>query len=468
MDAACGQFPHEHFEELPQDEQCLFLNVTAPSSSQSSSSLPVLVFLHGGAFFLGSASRPYYSPLNLLSHSLHTNRPFILVSVNYRLGALGFLHSPHASSLVPPNNGLHDQLRAFEWIHSHIGGFGGDSSRITALGQSAGSESLSLHTISSNPMPLFKQMICLSGSPVTMPCKTPPEHQTNFLTLAEKAGIKNIPNKTSTAIAEEIIKAPISTIRDLSFVGAPCSSSEVLPYDKPTMALARSKPVSSVPWLQRAIYSSATYDGGVSYNILHSSKKDNASTFIENVRSQMSDSGAEELLSLYEIKENDGDEDTLRKICQFESDIGFWAGSWAQVIGSNSKERYFQIFDLKNPFDKGGALPKEKFATHTWDIVSLLGAYDEMLDEKKLGVVKEWRDRILRFVVEEDAPWELWHDEDGKALRVADQGVSVEEKGSYLDENEGRRKRLLAIAEKEKGEEGWDFLWEGVCRQWLD
>lgn len=133
---------------------------------------------------------------------------------------------PH---IFPPNNALHDQLRAFDWIHQNIAGFGGDPDRITALGQSAGSMSLALHSISANPDPLFQQIVCLSGSPVTMPSKSPARYDETFSSLAEKLGVQDIPKKNATEFAHEFTHAQLEKIRDLSYVGAPCTSSEILP-----------------------------------------------------------------------------------------------------------------------------------------------------------------------------------------------------------------------------------------------
>ncbi|KAI1609734.1 Alpha/Beta hydrolase protein [Exophiala viscosa] len=470
LDADCNQFPHAGFQEQPQSEHCLYLNITTPVASQDSSQpLPVVVFLHGGAFFLGSSTRPYYTPVNFLAHALRTDRLHVFISVNYRLGALGFLHSPEAGSLISPNNGLHDQVRAFEWIHRNVSGFNGDPERITAIGQSAGAESLSLHAISSNPTALFKQMVALSGSPVTMPCKTPSQHQGNFLSLALKLGIQDIEQKSSAEIAQEFIHAPISKIRDLAFVGAPCSSSETLPYNHPTMSLVDSRPTSSVTWIERAIYSSATFDGGISYNILVKSRNDIAKTFIQTAQESMTTAGATELLGLYGINDSDSDTDALEKICQFESDIGFFSASLAQVQGSSARKKYLQIFDLKNPFDEGGALPKNKFATHTWDIVALLGCYDDLMDKKQVQVIQHWRSRLLDFVYEkDDGIWAEWDEQKGTALKVTAEGLHMQGKREYMGEDGGRRKKLLKIAEREKGSEGRDFLWEGVCRKWLD
>ncbi len=177
MDTEANQFPHSGFKEQPQSEDCLFLNITKPTSlshtpspspssgSGSSSGLPVVVFLHGGAFFLGSSSRPYCSPLNFLTRSIETNHQVIFISINYRPSTLGFLSSPDVVPdsdhfLLPPNNRLHDQFRAFEWIHRNVGGLGGAPSRITAIGQSAGGMSLALHSISGNEtIPSFRQMV---------------------------------------------------------------------------------------------------------------------------------------------------------------------------------------------------------------------------------------------------------------------------------------------------------------------
>lgn len=453
-DAKGNQFPHDGFKEQPQSEVCLSLNITVPTSMKAA--LPVVVFIHGGAFFLGSSSRPYYSPINFLSRAVHTDRPVVFVAINYRLSALGFLHSPEATDILPPNNALHDQLGAFEWIHRNIAGFGGDPARITAIGQSAGGMSLALHSVSGNPDTLFQQMICLSGTPVTMPSKTPQQYHETFLSLAGKLKLSG----TTAEMAQGFIDAPVDKIRDLSYVGAPCCSSELLPYAHPSMAQTHNK----ASWLKRAIYSSATYDGGVSYNML-TSRKGSAMSFIKIARNVLSTGGAEQLLALYNITEDDDDKDALEKICQFESDIGFFCASQAQAANSPAAQSYLQLYDLKNPFDAGGHLAKDKFATHTWDIVSLLGCYDDLVEDK-LAVIQDWRDKLLGFIYG-DEPWDEY-DKDGRALRVDHRGIAVETVEGYMGEDHGRRKRLVDLAEREKGVDGRDLLWEGVCRKWLD
>ena len=151
MDCKGNQFPEDLVECYKEDqsEDCLKLKITKPESATPTSRLPVLVFVHGGAFFIGSGTRPYYEPTTLCEASLRSNTPHIFVSINYRLGALGFFHSPEADNLMPANNGLHIQRLAFQWIRRYIGGFGGDIDNITAMGQSAGGMSLTIHNLSS-------------------------------------------------------------------------------------------------------------------------------------------------------------------------------------------------------------------------------------------------------------------------------------------------------------------------------
>lgn len=110
MDCKGNQFPEDIMEgyKEEQSEDCLRLNITMPDSATPTSSLPVLVFVHGGAFFIGSSTRPYYDPTTLCEAALRNQTPHIFVSINYRLGALGFFHSPETADLMPANNGLHD------------------------------------------------------------------------------------------------------------------------------------------------------------------------------------------------------------------------------------------------------------------------------------------------------------------------------------------------------------------------
>ncbi|KAK8750430.1 hypothetical protein OTU49_014823 [Cherax quadricarinatus] len=142
------------------DEDCLFLNVYTPylpdelEQKHNGTLLPVMLFIHGGAFISGDAS--LYTPTKLL------DRDVILVVIHYRLGSLGFFSLDNDDA--PGNAGLWDQITAMQWVKDNIEGFGGDSSRVTIFGESAGSASVNYHLIIEKSRGLFHGVIGESGS----------------------------------------------------------------------------------------------------------------------------------------------------------------------------------------------------------------------------------------------------------------------------------------------------------------
>jgi para-nitrobenzyl esterase len=141
-------------------EDCLYLNLWTPAHA-ASERLPVLVFIHGGGFSEGSVSVPLYDGAALARQKL------VVVTINYRLGALGFLAHPaltqesehHASG----NYGLMDQVAALRWVRANVAAFGGDPNRVTIAGQSAGAMSAYLLTVSPLAKGLFQRAIIESG-----------------------------------------------------------------------------------------------------------------------------------------------------------------------------------------------------------------------------------------------------------------------------------------------------------------
>jgi para-nitrobenzyl esterase len=120
-----------------QDEDCLYLNVWTPGCDDARR--PVLVWIHGGAFVFGSGSTPWYHGGRFAQHGV------VLVTLNYRLGPLGFLHlgDLFGDALAGSGNaGLLDQVAALEWVRENIAAFGGDPDRVTMFGESAGAASV--------------------------------------------------------------------------------------------------------------------------------------------------------------------------------------------------------------------------------------------------------------------------------------------------------------------------------------
>lgn len=119
------------------DEDCLYLNIWRPIGHDYSHPLPVLVWFYGGAFIHGGSAKLEYNGQYL------SEKGVVVVSFNYRLGALGFLVSVRDG--LYGNYGLEDQRVALEWISTNIKMFGGDPSKITLFGESAGAMSIGLH-----------------------------------------------------------------------------------------------------------------------------------------------------------------------------------------------------------------------------------------------------------------------------------------------------------------------------------
>ncbi|KAF5352029.1 hypothetical protein D9758_009418 [Tetrapyrgos nigripes] len=121
-------------------EDCLFLNVFTPVSTTPEDQLPVLMWIHGGGFQSGSSK--HFDPVALMQSSA---KPFVFVSIQYRLGDFGFLAGSEIEADGDLNAGLLDQRAAMRWTQQYIGLFGGDSSRVTIWGQSGGAGSVEFH-----------------------------------------------------------------------------------------------------------------------------------------------------------------------------------------------------------------------------------------------------------------------------------------------------------------------------------
>ncbi|XP_032021402.2 bile salt-activated lipase [Hylobates moloch] len=145
------------------DEDCLYLNIWVPQDrKQVSRDLPVMIWIYGGAFLMGSGHGA-----NFLNNYLYdgeeiaTRGNVIVVTFNYRVGPLGFLSTGDAN--LPGNYGLRDQHMAIAWVKRNIAAFGGDPNNITLFGESAGGASVSLQTLSPYNKGLIRRAISQSG-----------------------------------------------------------------------------------------------------------------------------------------------------------------------------------------------------------------------------------------------------------------------------------------------------------------
>ncbi|KAK7873003.1 hypothetical protein R5R35_000303 [Gryllus longicercus] len=158
-------------------EDCLYLNVYTPIlPMRGFELLPVMVWFHGGGFASGSGTPGLYGPDYLITENV------ILVTVNYRLGPFGFLYLGEAA---PGNAGLKDQVQALRWLQKNIAAFGGDPTKVTIFGESAGGASVHMHMFSPMSKGLFHRAIAQSGAAVNpWAAQTEPAETTRRLARA--------------------------------------------------------------------------------------------------------------------------------------------------------------------------------------------------------------------------------------------------------------------------------------------
>ena len=146
-------------ETYTYDEDCLFLNIFTPEAAKEGDKLPVLVYIHGGGFTGGCGHEKHFDG------PVWPAKGIIGVTLNYRLGPMGFLCLPQLQEEAgfTGNYGLYDQMTAIRWVKDNISAFGGDPDNITIMGQSAGAASVQLLSCSPLTEGLFSKAIMSSG-----------------------------------------------------------------------------------------------------------------------------------------------------------------------------------------------------------------------------------------------------------------------------------------------------------------
>ncbi|KAG9570780.1 alpha/beta-hydrolase, partial [Aureobasidium melanogenum] len=188
-------------------EDCLTANVFRPSNMPQGKKVPVMVYVHGGAFNRGTAKMH-----NTASMVGWATQPFVAVSFNYRIGALGFLNSEltHKEGLL--NLGLWDQVLLLEWVRDNIGAFGGDAGDVTLVGLSAGAHSIGHHIMNINtPSQLFHKAVIESGGPTSRALHPYDSqlHETQFQQFLGETGCKDVPTSSILSCLRNVSEATI-------------------------------------------------------------------------------------------------------------------------------------------------------------------------------------------------------------------------------------------------------------------
>lgn len=202
-----------------QSEDCLYANVWTPASFKPGGKLPVMVWIHGGAFIQGAGSSPVYDGTHF------AERGVVLVSVNYRLGRLGFFAHPALAAEHPNepqgNYGLMDNIAALKWVKANAAAFGGDPNNVTVFGESAGGILVNFLMASPQAKGLFNKAISESGfgrnGGIPIKGDAPRTGEKVGLTYAAAAGISGTDAaaaKALRALSGQQLSAPVTGLAD--------------------------------------------------------------------------------------------------------------------------------------------------------------------------------------------------------------------------------------------------------------
>lgn len=202
------------------NEDCLYLDVYTPA--RPSGNLPVVVWIHGGAFAYGSGST--YDAQRLAAAGN------VVVSINYRLGVFGFLAHPELPAAEGSGNfGVQDQQAALRWVKANAAAFGGNPGNVTIAGQSAGSGSVCSHVLSPSSRGLFHRAVMQSG-PCQLVARTLPDAETAGTELAQEVGCTTAECLRGKSAAELLdATVPAEGESSLSLSLAPTTGTPVLP-----------------------------------------------------------------------------------------------------------------------------------------------------------------------------------------------------------------------------------------------
>jgi para-nitrobenzyl esterase len=365
--------PHDinhYFGEEPTSEDCLYLNLWAPAAATARSHLPVVVFLYGGGFTIGSSGMANYDGEQMARAGA------IFVNFNYRVGALGFMAHPELSREQgghSGNYGLMDQVAALRWVRANIARFGGDPDKVLIVGQSAGAASVAAHIFSPLSRNLFRAGAMLSGCNFTSDGPSLDQAERIGLQVQERLGardlaaLRDLPADRVLAIqTENQVGARVEGIR----INGPIVDGHVLP--RPKLALLRAGAVNRVP----IIASYTTDDIDIAMNPIAAATS--VAQFRATARSQYGED-AEAFLRLYPVS---ADADVPRvareaaRTAGFESSARYCAGA-ARQLGMPA---WLVQFDRKHPYLPGVRIADQNVATigayHTADVPYWLGTLD--------------------------------------------------------------------------------------------
>jgi para-nitrobenzyl esterase len=387
--------PHDinhYFGEEPTSENCLYLNIWVPRTARPGAKLPVIAFIYGGGFTIGSSGMANYGGEAVARAGA------IFVSFNYRVGALGFMAHPELSREQgghSGNYGLMDQQAALRWVRANIARFGGDPRRVLIIGQSAGAASVAAHLFSPASRGLFSAAAMLSGCNFTSDGPSLAEAEKIGRLIQDRIGaaslraLRDLPADRILAIqTESQVGARIEGVR----VNGPIVDGFVLPRGKAEAIAAGA--VAPVPIL--AAWTSDDID--IPTNPI--SRARSVGEFREAAK-RLYGEAADEFLSLYPVA-RDADVPAIAR--RAARTAGFEAGArFCARAQAARAPAWLAEFDRKHPYVPGVRIADQDVATigayHTADVPYWLGTLDAYNWQRPTRAWTEWDRQLSRAML---------------------------------------------------------------------
>ncbi|KAJ4983659.1 para-nitrobenzyl esterase [Stagonosporopsis vannaccii] len=443
--------------------------------------LPVLTYIHGGAFHVGKADA-VHDTAPLVAQSIDDGQSVIAASLQYRLGAFGFLASPTG----PLNLGLHDQRTGLRWLQRFISGFGGDETRVTVFGESAGGYSICYHMLGQEP--LFNRAVIMSGvpGPLMVPISLASAEE-EFRQICDVLGISERGAAAleilSSLPAQKLVEAGDAWVAKGNFwrpvIDPSFFAHESITWDTIPSLLA------ACPWVDALIVGNTAFEGTPYLSVAASLTP---SALTSHMRAGLSEAATNNILDAYAISPSTDQALFTHAVTRWLGDIIFDAPIHALCRHLTSrpptqnfpphppketekrKRLYRYLFDVGNPFLTS---PLYRVPHHWVDVYFLFGTLAFRFPTQKLRDLSEQHGRTWVRFANGEAPWAEYgegrREECIESGREGEGGGGMEKEGVFIvaDEAEGWAQRPLRDDEARR-ERNWarlDRLWEAWGEQ---
>ncbi|GAA5824316.1 hypothetical protein JCM5353_007021 [Sporobolomyces roseus] len=287
-------------------EDCLTINVVRPAGTTEDSNLPVGFWIYGGGYQQGGSGDRRYNGTWVVQRSVEMEKPIIFVSINYRVAAYGFLNSPALEKEGNQNLGLYDQRLAMHWVQENIGSFGGDKSKVTIWGESAGAFSVAGHLLgyNLNSTDLFRGAIMESGA---NPLYYTNNASSTYSPFNQSVTYSNILDKSGCDKGDNAKE--LECLRDLSFDAF--NSSVAGTYWRPVvdgsiLPMLSSQQIAEGSFVKVPLLLGSNTDEGTAFGLRKINTTDELVDSLVLNYVELSKNSSEELVSRYSTEQSEG------------------------------------------------------------------------------------------------------------------------------------------------------------------